>query len=42
MTDGHMVQEAASEWPETSAVNYGLGLMSFSYQGVEVLKHGGE
>jgi hypothetical protein len=42
MTDGHMVQEVASNWPETSALNYGLGLVSFSYQGVPAIKHGGE
>lgn len=42
MTDGYMVQEVASKWPETSALSYGLGLMSFSYQGVQAVKHGGE
>ncbi|ORY89602.1 beta-lactamase/transpeptidase-like protein [Leucosporidium creatinivorum] len=42
MTDGHMLQEVASEWPETSAFNYGLGLRSFSYRGVQAINHGGD
>lgn len=42
MTDGHMVQEVAAPYPEGSAVQYSLGLMSASYQGVEFYKHGGD